>query len=181
MTKVNKPGSQKSGTNTPKETDTKNTASSQRPVSPSPASKTPPVQPANAPSAMVKPKQSGKNRRSTIGGTAVAGAKSTQPREVKTGTPAEQQAESYNRETRRRMQHMGTGPYSQSPAETARERRQKRQDKKKRRQEEVKKEVMSRGPSTKIRLGSRNTYFLIGMAAVIVLIIVIALIIRRPF
>lgn len=177
MTKVNKPGSQKSGINTPKETATKNTASSP----PSPAPKTPPIQPTSSQGAANKSKQSGKNRRPTIGGTAVTGAKSTQPREVKAATPAEQQGESYNREMRRRMQHMGTGPYSQSPADTARERREKRREKKKRRQEEVKKDVVSRGPSTKIRLGNRNTYFLIGTAAVIVLIIVIALIIRHPF
>ncbi|HJT58071.1 MAG TPA: hypothetical protein VJ761_16320 [Ktedonobacteraceae bacterium] len=176
MTKVNKPGSQKSGTNTPKETATKNTASS----APSPAPKTP-TQPTSSQGAANKSKQSGKNRRPTIGGTAVSGAKSTQPREIKAATPAEQQGESYNREMRRRMQHMGTGPYSQSPADTVRERREKRREKKQRRREEVKKDVVSRGPSTNIRLGSRNTYFLIGTAAVIVLIIVIALIVRHPF
>jgi hypothetical protein len=179
MTKVNKPGSQKSGTNNPKETDTKKTASGQRLQSPTP--KVPQAQPTSPQAAADKPKQSGKNRRSTIGGTAVTGAKSTQPREVKASTPAEQQAENYNREMRRRMEHMGTGPYSQNPSQALRDRRQKRMDKKKKRQEEVKKEVVTRGPSTNIRLGSRNTYFLVGTVAVILLIIVIALIVRHPF
>ena len=178
MTKVNKPGSQKSGTNNPKET---KTASSQRSQSPSPASKTPPVQPASSEAATDRSKQPGKNRRTTIGGTAVTGAKSTQPREVKAATPAEQQAENYNRETRRRMQHMGTGPYGQNPNQALRDRRQKRLDKKKKRQEEVKKEVVTRGPSTNIRLGRRNTYFLVGTVAIILLIIIIALIVRHPF
>jgi hypothetical protein len=79
------------------------------------------------------------------------------------------------------MQHMGTGPYSQNAGQALHDRRQKRLDKKKRRQEEVKKEVVSRGPSTNIRLGRRNTYFLVGTVAVILLIIIIALIIRHPF
>jgi hypothetical protein len=179
MTKVNKPGSQKSGTNNPKETDTKKSAPGQRSQSQSPAPKTLPVQPASV--AADKSKQSGKNRKPTFGGTAVTGAKSTQPREVKAATAAEQQAENYNREMRRRMQHMGTGPYGQNPNQALRDRRQKRQDKKKRRQEEVKKEVVSRGPSTNIRLGRRNTYFLVGTVSIIVLIIIIALIIRHPF
>ena len=180
MTKVNKPGSQKAGTNNPKETDTKKSASGQRAQSQSTAPKTPPVQPASSPAAD-RPKQSGKNRKPAIGGTAVSGAKSTQPREVKAATPAEQQAENYNRETRRRMQHMGTGPYSQNAGQALHDRRQKRLDKKKKRQEEVKKEVVSRGPSTNIRLGRRNTYFLVGTVAIILLIIIIALIVRHPF
>jgi cobalamin biosynthesis Mg chelatase CobN len=181
MTKVNKPGSQKSGTNNPKETDTKKTASSQRSQSQSSTPRPQQAQPASFQSATDKSKQSGKNRKPAIGGTAVTGAKSTQPREVKAATPAEQQAENYNRETRRRMQHMGTGPYSQNASQGLRDRRQKRLDKKKRRQEEVRKEVVSRGPSTNIRLGSRNTYFLVGTVAIILLIIIIALIVRHPF
>src|SRR5215472_3226078 len=137
MTKVNKPGSQKAGTNKAKEIDTKKAASNQRPQSQSPAPKPQQTQPASFQAAADKSKQTGKNRKPTIGGTAVTGAKSTQPREVKAATPAEQQAENYNREMRRRMQHMGTGPYGQNPNQALRDRRQKRLDKKKRRQEEV--------------------------------------------
>ena len=181
MTKVNKPGSQKSGTNSPKETDTKKTTSSRRSQAQSPAPKPQQAQPASSQAAADKSKQSEKNRKPAIGGTAVTGAKSTQPREVKAATPAEQQAENYNRETRRRMQHMGTGPYSQNPSQALRDRRQKRLDKKKRRQEEVKKEVVTRGPSTNIRLGRRNTYFLVGTVTIILLIIIVALIVRHPF
>ena len=126
-------------------------------------------------------KQSSKKRKSVIGGTAVQGAKSTQPKEIKATSPAQQEAESYNREMRRRMQHMGTGPYGAGPTDAMRDKRQKRIDKRKQQQEEVKKTVVSKGPSTDIKLGRRNTYFVLGTVALIILVIVIALIIRHPF
>jgi hypothetical protein len=128
-----------------------------------------------------KEKQSSKDRKPVVGGTAVQGAKSTQPKEIKATSPSQQEAESYNRETRRRMQHMGTGPYGGSPTDAVRGRRQKRIDKRKQQQEEVKKTVVAKGPSTDIKLGRKNTYFVLGTLALIVLIIVIALIIRHPF
>ena len=125
-------------------------------------------------------KQSSKSNKPVIGGKAVQGAKSTQPKEITT-SPSQQEAESYNREMRRRMQHMGTGPYGGSPTDTVRDKRQKRIDKRKRQQEEVKKTVVAKGPSTDIKLGRKNTYFVLGTIAFIVLIIVITLIIRHPF
>ena len=128
-----------------------------------------------------KEKQSSKNRKPVIGGTAVQGAKSTQPKEIKATSPAQQDAENYNREMRRRMQHMGTGPYGGSSTDAVRDRRQKRIDKRKQQQEDVKKTVVAKGPSTDIKLGRKNTYFVLGTLALIVLIIVIALIIRHPF
>src|SRR5690242_13018544 len=91
-----------------------------------------------------KGKQRGKNRRPAIGGTAVPGAKSTQPKEMPASQNpnAQQQAEMYNRDMRRRMQHMGTGPYSEPSASLPTKRAQKR----KKRQEEVKKVVAKRDP-----------------------------------
>jgi hypothetical protein len=126
-------------------------------------------------------KQSGKNRRPTIGGTAITGAKSTRPKEMPTSqTPnAEQQAETYNRDMRRRMQHMGTGPYSEPAPVPARKKAQKRIEERKKRQEEVKKNVISKGPSTDIKLGRRNTYFVLGALAFVVLVIVIAVIVHH--
>ena len=126
-------------------------------------------------------KQSGKNRRPTVGGTAITGAKSTRPKEMpQSQTPnAEQQAETYNRDMRRRMQHMGTGPYSEPAPVPARKKAQKRIDARKKRQEEVKKNVISKGPSTDIKLGRRNTYFVLGALAFVVLVIVIAIIVRH--
>jgi len=128
-----------------------------------------------------KEKQSSKSNKPVVGGTAVHGAKSTQPKEIKATSPSQQEAESYNREMRRRMQHMGTGPYGGSPTDAMRGRRQKRIDKRKQQQEDVKKTVVTKGPSTNIKLGRKNTYFVLGTLALIILIIVIALIIRHPF
>ncbi|MGZ6278453.1 MAG: hypothetical protein ACXWPP_07275 [Ktedonobacteraceae bacterium] len=127
-----------------------------------------------------KEKQSSKSRKPVVGGTAVQGAKSTQPKETTT-SPSQQEAESYNREMRRRMQHMGTGPYGGSPTDAVRDKRQKRIDKRKQQQEEVKKTVVTKGPSTDIKLGRKNTYFVLGTLALIILVIAIALIIRHPF
>lgn len=126
-------------------------------------------------------KQQGKNRRSAIGGTAVPGAKSTLPKEMPTSqTPnAEQQAETYNREMRRRMQHMGTGPYSEPAPVPARKRAQKRLEERKKRQEEVKKTVVTKGPAKDSKLGRRNTYFVVGTIAFVALVIVIALILHH--
>ena len=100
---------------------------------------------------------------------------------IKATSQSQQEAESYNREMRRRMQHMGTGPYGANTTETVRDKRQKRIDKRKQQQEEVKKTVVAKGPSTDIKLGRKNTYFVLGTLAFIILIIVIALIIRHPF
>ena len=128
-----------------------------------------------------KGKQGGKDRGPVIGGTAVPGARSTRPKEMPTtqNPSAEQQAETYNRDLRRRMQHMGTGPYSEPAPMPARKKAQKRIDERKKRQEEVKKNVISKGPSTDIKLGRRNTYFVLGSLAFVVLVIVIAVIVHH--
>jgi hypothetical protein len=128
-----------------------------------------------------KDKQSGKSHKPGVGGTAVQGAKSTQPKEIKATSPTQQETESYNREMRRRMQHMGTGPYGGSQTDAVRNRRQKRINKRKQQQEDVKKTVIAKGPSTNIKLGRKNTYFVLGLIAFLVLLIVITLIIRHPF
>jgi predicted RND superfamily exporter protein len=127
-------------------------------------------------------KQSTKNRRPTIGGTAITGAKSTIPKEIPTSGPPQDRPELYNRDARRRMQHMGTGPYTEkAPVAPARKRIEKRAEERKKRQEAVKKTVVTKGPSTNVRIGNKNTYFLLTALSIVVLIIVIALIIRHPF
>jgi len=182
MTKAHKPGSQKPGPDKMKTTGAKKPVAG---ASSSPGgtskSKPQPVPSITVQTDTDKSKQSGRSTKPTIGGTALSGAKSTQPKEIKSTSPSQQEAESYNRETRRRMQHMGMGPYSEAPADAVRSRRQKRVEKRKQRQEEVKKTVVTKGPSTNIKLGRRNTYFVLGTLALIILIIVIALIIRHPF
>lgn len=166
MVKANRPGSQKAAAN--------DTPAEKQPAGTSPS--------AASASQKKSGKQSGKNRQPRIGGSAVPGAKSTQQKELSTASPANQQAEYYNREMRRRMQQMGTGPYSDRAALDPRERRRKkRQEKLKERQERIRQLVNARGPSRDIKLGRRNTYFLIGIAAFIVLLIVLFIIIRRPF
>lgn len=171
MPKANKPGG--------KRPDSGNTPSKQKEAPKIILAQTPGSGSTQASSA--RGKQSGKNRRPAVGGTAVPGAKSTLPKEMPTSqTPnAQQQAETYNRDMRRRMQHMGTGPYSEPAPMPARKKAQKRMDERKKRQEEVKKTVVTKGPSTNIRLGRRNTYFVLGTFAFVVLVIVIAVILRH--
>ena len=166
MVKVNRPGSQKAGSH-----DTQ-AEKKQQAQQPSPA--------ANA-SQRKSSKQGGKSRQSAIGGTAIQGAKSTKPKELSTATPANQQAEYYNREMRRRMQQMGTGPYSDRAALDPRERRRKRKERLKERQERIKRLVDAKGPSRDIKLGRRNTYFLIAIAALLIVLFVVFIIIKHPF
>lgn len=125
-------------------------------------------------------KQSGKSNRPSVGGTAVPGAKSTQPKVISnTNNPQQQQAESYNRTMRRRMQKLGAGPYGENAVVSAQERRKKRIERKKRKNEELRQQV-TRGPRVNLSLGRRNTYFLIGVAVLLVVIIVIAILLHHP-
>ena len=187
MTKANKPGSHKPGSNNTKATGAKKTgAGASHPPggttqSTKPGSESVPATTIQSEVTKGKQDQSVKSRKPGVGGTAVPGSKATQPKEITTTSPTQQQAESYNREMRRRMQHMGMGPYGDSPADTVRGRREKRIEKRKQRQEEVKKTVVTKGPSTNIRLGRRNTIFLVTMFGILLLIIILAIIIRRPF
>lgn len=128
--------------------------------------------------AAVQSRQSGKSNRPRVGGTATPGAKSTQPREVNTTNPQQQQAESYNRTMRRRMEHLGTGPNQTSPLQ---DQRKKRLEKRKKRLEERRETVkkVTAGAPRNITLGRRNTYFLIAVAAIIVALIVLALVINN--
>ena len=169
MPKANKPGGDKPASG-------KNTPSKQQEAPKIILAQTP-----GSGSTPARGKQQGKKHRPTIGGTAVPGAKSTLPKEMPTSQNpnAEQQAETYNRDMRRRMQHMGTGPYSEPAPVPARKKAEKRIQERKKRQEEVKKTVVTKGPSTDIKLGRRNTYFVLGTLAFVILIIVIALILRH--
>lgn len=128
-------------------------------------------------SAANRSKQGAKSSRPRVGGTALPGAKSTKPKEITATNPQEQQAESYNRDMRRRMQHLGTGPGQSSNVQ---DQRQKRLDKRKRRLDERRQEakkVAATGPRN-ISLGRRNTYFLIAVVALIILVIIIAILIN---
>ncbi len=173
MTKVNKPGSNKPEDNNSKPTVGAQPTASKTESNPLVASSFP----------TNKGKQSNKNRKPVIGGSAVAGAKSTQPKEITSTNPQQQQAESYNRQMRRRMEHLGTGPYTESTPVTARDRKRKRLEKKKEERLQEVKKVVAKGPNpTRVgNLGRKNTYFILGVVAVLVILIVIFLIIRHPF
>ncbi len=184
MTKAHKPGSQKPGSDKTKATGAKKPGAEAQgainrgaSINRAPTAKSQVKPSITLQSDTNKDKQSGKSRKQAMGGTAAQGARSTQPKEMKTTSPT-QQAESYNRETRRRMQHMGMGPYGAGPADTVRDKRKKRIEKRKQRQEEVKKTVVAKGPSTNVKLGRKNTYFLLVTIGIVVLIIIVALIIR---
>ncbi len=158
---------QKSASGTPKAaktTDTTNTTPQQ----------------ASAKSASTAKKSGTKDNRSRVGGTAIPGAKSTVPRQTPTGNnPAQQQAESYNRDMRRRMQHLGTGPQSDNQkVNTIQQQRRKRIERRKQRIEEERERLRRSTPGGKITLGRRNLYFIIGVVALVVLIIVVFVVLR---
>ncbi len=127
MTKASKPGPQRPGADNKKGSEPKkpgaSAAGGAAPKTPAGAAggatpKTPASSTGTVQSDANKNKQSGQGRKPPVGGTAVQGAKSTQPREVKAASPQQQQAESYNREMRRRMEHMGMNPSAENPAVT---------------------------------------------------------------
>ena len=114
-----------------------------------------------------------------IGGTAVPGAKSTQPKPPPATTNGQQQAESYNRDMRRRMQHLGTGPYAeQQRTQTLQDQRKKRLDRRKQRLEERREELRKSLPEGKLSLGRKNLYFIITVIALVVLLIVVFAVLR---
>jgi cobalamin biosynthesis Mg chelatase CobN len=118
--------------------------------------------------------------RTQVGGTAVPGAKSTMPKPPPTASnqSQQQQAESYNRDMRRRMQHMGTGPYSEGQRNSPQEKRRKRIERRKQRLEEERARLRRSTPTGRVALGRRSLYFIIVVAAIVVLLIVIFVILR---
>ena len=139
------------------------------------------VVPAPAPSNTAtsnKRRNKNKSNASRIGGTAVPGAKSTQPKQISTNNanPQQQQAESYNRTMRRRMEHLGTGPEgAEERTRTLQQKRRKRITERRERLQERRAELQKTLPKDR-----RNMYFLIAVVAVIVLLIV-AFILLRAF
>jgi hypothetical protein len=178
MAKASKQGTQKQGSNAGRGAGDPPPNSKPMPEDGVQKQPTAALDPSAARSTIQKGRVGNRNNRSRIGGTAVPGAKSTLPKE----TPAannqqQQQVESYNRTMRRRMDQLGTGPSQQSaPAQQQRKRLEKRRRRTEERRQEVKR-VAARGPS-KITLGRRNVYFLIGVVVLIVAVIGIALLVH---
>jgi cobalamin biosynthesis Mg chelatase CobN len=134
---------------------------------------------ASTPSSSSRNKQSSKNTSSRVGGTAVQSAKSMQPKQITSNDPQQQQTESYNRQMRRRMEHLGTSPSQNAGMERNRKRMEKRRRRIEERRQEVKK-VAASGPRD-IRVGHNVVYFLIAVAVIIVVLIVLAIVINHPF
>jgi len=135
-------------------------------------------------SAVRKSKGKGKeSERARVGGTAVPGAKSTQPRaSTGSGNPQQQQQEYSNRVMRRQMERRGLGPESDTERmQEALSKRNKKRERKKQQIEERRQEIRKALPAGGIKLGRKNLYFIIGTAAAIILLIAIFLIIRHPF
>jgi hypothetical protein len=168
-----------SNENTPEQKQAQNNAKASNPVA---ASSARPSSSSSAPSSSVKKSSSKrKGNKSAIGGTALPGAKSTQTKPVSTSSdPNQQQIESYNRTMRRRMEHIGAGPYSQDDrAQTLQEKRQKKLDRRKQRLDEKRAELRKSLPAAgKISLGRRNLYFLIAAIILVILIIGVFAILR---
>jgi pyridoxine 5'-phosphate synthase PdxJ len=124
--------------------------------------------------------QGSKGNKPRVGGTAVSGAKSMQPKSVSTSSdPNQQQIDNSNRDMRRRMQHLGTGPYAENKsAQKMQEKRRERIERRKNRLEEKRAELRKSVPGGKITLGRRNTYFLIAVMAIVVLLIVAFVVLR---
>jgi cobalamin biosynthesis Mg chelatase CobN len=124
-----------------------------------------------------------KASRSAVGGSAVPGAKSTQPKQAPTtNNPREQQAETYNRQMRRRMEHLGTGAYDEgSKMQKAQQQRKKRIERKKLRLEQQRQEIRKTMPKGGIKLGRSTLYFIVGTTVLVILIIALFIIFRHPF
>ena len=120
-------------------------------------------------------KKGQRSNRPQVGGTAVAGARSTQPRPVSESTnPQQQQYDSYNRTMRRRMQQIGAAPDEESKM-------QKMQKKRKERVEHRKQQIGVRREELRRRMpnfGRNNLYFFLGTLAVIVVVIIVFIILR---
>jgi hypothetical protein len=121
-----------------------------------------------------------KGARTQIGGTAVPGAKSTQPKQVSnTNNPQQQEMESSNRMMRRRMERLGTGPQSSEPPKTIQERRKERKERVKERQQAQVSAVKRSLPGGRLSTNTNRVYYLIGgVAAAIVLLILVFVILH---
>ncbi len=125
------------------------------------------------------PRKSAKSSRPAVGGSAVAGARSTQPKKLTENANAQQQQlESYNRDQRRRMERMGMNDDDQR-VKTVQDQRKKRSERLKQRQEEQVARVKKSLPGGKIDTSPRRVYYMIaGVAVAIVILIVVFAILR---
>jgi hypothetical protein len=135
--------------------------------------------PATTTKSKASTRSANKNNRAQIGGTAVPGAKSTLPKQISnTNNPQAQERESSNRTMRRRMEQLGTGQQA-APTKAPRNRRKERLERIKERQQAQVASVKRSLPGGKVSTDTSRVYYLIGgVAAAIVLLIVLFVILR---
>jgi FtsZ-interacting cell division protein ZipA len=118
-------------------------------------------------------RKSGKSSRSAIGGTAVSGAKSTQPKQLsENANPQQQQMESYNRDMRRRMERMGYND-TQQKVHTVQEQRKKRAERLKQRRQEQISHVKRSLPGGKVDTNTTRVYIMIAVVAVAIILLIL--------
>lgn len=121
---------------------------------------------------------SNKGAQSTVGGTAIPGAKSTQPRAIsEASNPQQQQYDSYNRDMRRRMDRMGQNdPKATQPAQNQ---RQKRMNRLKERREQQLAQIKKSLPGGKVDTSTRRVYYMIAAVAVLVILVIAIFVVLR--
>lgn len=140
-----------------------------------------PIVPTPKPQSTSSKQRKSDGSKSSVGGTAKSGAKSTLPRPAP-ANQQQQQQESYNREMRRRMERLGTGPGNEDDrAAKIQKQRSKRLQRRQDRVEERREEARKRLPVSKPGLGRRNTIFLIAVVAAIVILIAVFALLRFYF
>jgi hypothetical protein len=121
-----------------------------------------------------------KGHQAQIGGTAVPGAKSTQPKQISTSNnPQQQERESSNRVMRRRMEHLGTGPQSSEQVQATRNRRKERIERLKERQRAEVSAVKRSLPGGKLVTDTSRVYYLIGGVAAAIIILILLFVVLR--
>ena len=123
-----------------------------------------------------------KNNRPQVGGTAVPGAKSTQPRPVSTSSnPQQQEIDSYNRTMRRRMENIGAGPYAAEnrKVKTPQERRKEKIERLKQKRASDAAAVKKSLPGGQLKTDtSRAVRMVLVVAALIILLIAVFVVLR---
>jgi len=123
-----------------------------------------------------------KNKRLRGGGTAVPGAKSTQPKQNSpTNNPQQQEIEGYNRTMRRRMQHMGAGPYAgeQQKVKTLQQRRKERIERVKQRRAQHVASVKRSLPGGKLSTDTKRVYYLVAAVTIAIVAVILLFVILR--
>jgi hypothetical protein len=115
---------------------------------------------------------SGKGARRDMGGTALPGARSTQPRAISEASNAQQQQyDSYNRDMRRRMDRMGYDD-DQSRTQSSQNKRKKRMDRLKERRQQQLSQIKKSLPGGKVDTSTRRVYYMIAAVAVLVILVI---------